>query len=83
MTKIEKITENTFIPISLMATIAGGVVWLTAILYKTDANASEIESIKGTNKEVLKLLQDQNLIVIDRLGRIETKLENLTQSKGR
>lgn len=79
---MNKVTEKTLVPISLVTTIVGGVVWLTTLWYKTEANAAEIAQIKQTSTEIVKTLNENHLVIVDRLGRIETELKNLKQ-KGR
>ena len=66
--------ESALIPMSLIVSIAGslvgGILWLSAMWHKAEASAAEIGSVKI---EVSKLQLD----VIDRLARIETKLDQI------
>lgn len=68
----DAITENTFVPVSLVISIAGGILWLSAMWYKTEASAAEIEKVK-TDLAVLKF------DVVDRLARIETKIDEMKE----
>ncbi len=70
------ITEKTLIPISLISIVCGGMMWLSAMWYKTEATASELVEVKS---EVRKLQVD----VIDRLARIETKLDSMKSPKSK
>lgn len=72
LTKV--VSEKTLIPISLTFSICGGMLWLSAMWFKTEATAAELSTIKT---EVTKLQFD----VIDRLARIETKLDQMKAEK--
>jgi hypothetical protein len=65
-----KLTEQTLIPLSLVGSIVGGVVWLSVIYYKSEATAKDVDQLKSYQLEV-----------IQRLSRIETKLEHLEKEK--
>lgn len=65
-----KLTEQTLIPLSLVGSILGGVIWLSVIYYKSEATARDVDQ--------LKLYQ---LEVIHKLSRIETKLELIEKQK--
>lgn len=71
---MEKITEKTLIPISLVAMLIGGVVWLSVMWYRTDASAKDIHQMKRD----MAVLNDE---VIDRLARIETKLDIMSEGE--
>lgn len=66
-----KLTEQTLIPLSLVGSIIGGVIWLSVIYYKSEATAKDVDQLKQYQLEV-----------ISRLSRIETKLEHLEETKG-
>lgn len=68
----DAITEKTFVPISLVISITGGIIWLSAMWFKTEASAAEIEKVK-TDLAVLKF------DVVDRLARIETKIDEIKE----
>lgn len=72
---MSRITEGTLIPISLVITIIGGVIWLSVIFYKTDANADAIAELKGKQSLLEDKIYLHNQDVIQRLSRIEAKLE--------
>lgn len=59
-----KLTEQTLIPVSLVGSIIGGVIWLSVIYYKSEATAKDVDQLK-----------EYQLEVIHKLSRIETKLE--------
>jgi hypothetical protein len=65
-----KLSEQTLIPLSLVGSIIGGVVWLSVIYYKSEATAKDVDQLKSYQLEV-----------IQRLSRIETKLEHLEKEK--
>jgi hypothetical protein len=65
-----KLSEQTLIPLSLVGSIVGGVVWLSVIYYKSEATAKDVDQLKSYQLEV-----------IQRLSRIETKLEHLEKEK--
>jgi len=71
---MNKITENTLIPVSLVISIIGGAVWVSAIWYDTRANAKSIEKIKEDQKVLANELVQTQKIMIEKLTRIETKL---------
>jgi hypothetical protein len=67
---MKAITENTVIPISLMLSLVGGIVWLTTIYNKTEAHEESLRKIESKQEAYL-----QNLEVIKvKLARIEMKL---------
>ena len=61
-----KLTEQTLIPVSLVGSILGGVIWLSVIYFKAEATAKDVDQLKQYQLEV-----------IHKLSRIETKLELL------
>lgn len=68
------ISEKTLVPISVISIVSGGMIWLSAMWYKTEATASELVEMKS---DVRKLQID----VVDRLARIETKLDSYKETK--
>lgn len=44
---MEKITENTLIPISLVIILIGGVVWLTSTHLKAESNLEAVQRIEA------------------------------------
>lgn len=75
MEKVAKITETTLLPISLVLTIIGGVFWLTMIYSQTEANAKEISKIKDDGREIISKIDEKQTLMLDRLSRIEGRLE--------
>ena len=73
---MNKITENTLIPISLLGTIIGGVVWLSVIYYKAEASASDIQKIEAKLEILQNRIIDQNEKILEKVTRLETKLES-------
>ena len=61
---MNQLSEKTLIPISLVGSILGGVIWLSVIYYKSEATAKDVDQLKQYQLEV-----------ISKLSRIETKLE--------
>lgn len=72
---MSKITENTLVPLSLMATILGAGAWLTVVWYQGNANATAIMEIKTEVKEKSNKLDDKLDEIVQRLSRIEGKLK--------
>ncbi len=72
---MNEITEKTLIPLSLLGTIVGGVVWLSVIYYKTEATAASVHKLENR----LEILQDkivyQNEKILEKVTRLETKLD--------
>lgn len=66
-----KLSESTLVPIGLLGTVTvsliGGVMWLTTIFVQGNANAKEIEGLKGE----FKVLHE----IRERVIRIEEKME--------
>lgn len=73
---METISEKTLVPISLIVAIGGsflgGVAWLTALWFQSDANAYAIVEIKKDQKEIrLEIRED--------LHRLEKKVDKLLE----
>lgn len=67
------ISENTLIPISLVITIIGGVVWLTKL-------HSDVRTLKSSMNDVggsLKKEVDQSKTDSERLVKVEVQLQNV------
>lgn len=75
--RISKITENTLLPISLVVVLIGGVFWLTSIYNQTVANAQDILNIQETQDIMIEKLTEKQTLMLDRLSRIEGRLENI------
>lgn len=68
------ITEKTLIPISLVLTIIGGVVWLTTLWARTEAHANEISDLKSDVRAVAIEVRENNKEVMKKLIELEVKL---------
>jgi hypothetical protein len=68
----KKITENTLVPISLVITLIGGVMWLSALWWRESANAASILEIK-------QVIKDDKAILREDLGRINQKLDHIIE----
>lgn len=73
---MNKITENTLIPISLVITILGGVVWLSTLWARTEAHAEKISKLQVQQESMMKQVTDSNIELVKQLARIEAKLED-------
>jgi hypothetical protein len=78
---MKAITENTFIPISLMIILLGGSAFVTTVYNKTEANANEVLVMHAEIKEDQKqYLEDQRQYVknhakiMQQLARIQERL---------
>ena len=68
------LSEKTLIPISLVITIIGGVVWLTTLWFRTEAQAQNIAEVKAEQKSLVREVQDNNKEVMKKLIELEVKL---------
>lgn len=68
--KVKSISENTLLPISLVITLGGGIMWLTTIYNLTSANEKAIERVE--NKQ--NIYNDNLAIIRDKLSNIEGRL---------
>lgn len=71
------INENTLIPISLVCTFVGAVIWATMLYADTNQHKHEIAEIKSDYKELINEFKNSNLQVIERLAHIEERLKAL------
>ena len=78
---MSKLTEQTLIPLSLVITILGGVIWLSVMYQKVEAG----QLVQRENRiEIQELKRDQaqyKTDVTDRLARMETKIDALLKSR--
>lgn len=79
--KINQITDTTLIPLSFLTVIVGGVFWFTTMYNQTQASAREIEKIQEKQAKIESDYQASQLLIIDKLARIEGRLE-IIQHKG-
>lgn len=68
------ISENTLIPISLVITILGGVVWLTTLWFRSEAHAEMIAEIRAEQKSLAQEVRENNREVMRKLIELELKL---------
>lgn len=64
------ISENTGVSISLVISLAGGMVWLSTLYYKTEAMAQTVSRIEQKQDQYNENQSD----IIQRLSRIEGML---------
>lgn len=70
-----KLTEQTLIPLSLVGSIIGGVVWLSVIYYKSEASASKLEKLELKLEYLQEKLVLQNEKILERMAVLETKMD--------
>lgn len=70
---VGKITEATAVPLSLVAVITSGAVWVSNIKAQTEANTSRIQRVESDQSETVKLLQS----IDGRLSNMEGQLKYL------
>lgn len=63
-------TEGTFIPVSLVIVAMGGMMWLTTLYAKTEANALTLTKIEQKQDAYNQSME----LIIRKLTRIEGKL---------
>lgn len=73
------LTADTFIPLSLIITLMGGVFWLSVMWAEGKTNAKEIVNIKVE----LRDMKEKNNQFETRFTRLESALERLEESIGR
>lgn len=66
-----KITENTTINLTVVATLVGGILWLTNIYAMASKASEDILEIKSEKSEIRKELTE----IKQSLARIEGKLD--------
>ena len=69
------ITEKTLVPISLVITIIGGVVWLTTLWARTEAQAQALIEVKTEQRALVYEIKDNNKEVLKKLIELEIKIE--------
>jgi len=73
LSKIQEITEATAVPIGLMIVIIGAVLTIGSMRDKVEAHETRIQRVEDTET---RFTQE----VIDRLARIETKINGIKRS---
>jgi len=74
-TIMRSISETTLIPISLVITIIGGVIWMTTLWARTENYGARITKVEVTQEMLTKQMTDSNLEIIKQLSKIEGKME--------
>lgn len=77
---MNRITEKTLIPISLVITILGGIIWLTILAENTKANTQSLTNLETEHRALAKDLVETQKKMIESLTRIETKLNIKTRN---
>lgn len=79
---MKAVTEKTLIPISLVITILGGVVWFTTLWARSESFATELAEVKAEQKTMrqdtqtmLESFNKTNLEIVKQLGKIEGRLD--------
>jgi hypothetical protein len=67
------LSEKTVTLLEAGAVLIGGIFWLSALFYRQEAMAEK----QQVQIQDIARLKDYNLEVLDRLARIETKMDNL------
>lgn len=75
---IQKISENTLIPLGIaVIAIGGAATWLTAMKSKVDEHGILIEELRHSNEEHFKMVYEIN----SRLSRMEWANERFYEKK--
>lgn len=72
-----KITENTLMPLSMVAAIAGSIVWLSMIYFKTEASAKAIDGVLLKQDAYIDTVQEINR----RLSVIESEVKRIQEKR--
>ena len=79
-----KITQNTMVPLSFIAVIAGSIFWLAVLstdLRSAQKDIEKLEKIIGTTNTELKILREKSyknhLEISRKLAKIEGKIDFL------
>jgi hypothetical protein len=70
-TRFKKITEDTLLPLSIVALLFGFVSWLTTLYNETREHTSQIVEIKIDQRLVSEKLDR----ILEKIGRIEGKMD--------
>lgn len=78
------ISENTWVSLSLVIAILGGVAWLTSIFFQNRSNGKEIErlwsELENMKRDHVSLGERLNGLN-ERMARIETKIDLLLTNR--
>lgn len=72
-----KITENTLLPISLVSSLVGGIVWLSVIWANGSENTKSIDKLFVRQDQIEATIIEQNQMVIEKLSRLEEQMKYL------
>lgn len=64
---LQKFTENTLVPVSMVIALIGGIGWLTMVYANGVSNTEKVASLETKSEKVTEKLDD----IIQRLIRIE------------
>ena len=73
--------QSTLVPISFVIALLGGSGFITKMYFENEANASIIQEVKVTVEEQKKENHRVKDDFLDRLARIETKVDILLKQK--
>jgi hypothetical protein len=74
---VKKITQDTLLPISLMAAIAYVIFLVGSGYQQLNANTLNIDKLRADDREAITLLRD----ISERLIRIETKIALMEEKR--
>lgn len=69
------LSGKTLVPLTVIVSLAGGIVWLSVMFFNTTANTQNIKRLELR----IDSLEDTNSALLDRTARIETKLDILIE----
>ncbi len=72
---MQKITEKTLLPISLLTVIAGAIFWLSALYVRQESSAKDLAELKQTVNTKDNRTQELLLDILQRVSRIERAVE--------
>lgn len=77
--EVNAITKNTMVPLSVLACLIGGIMWITMVYAQVKQNTKELEKIGEKSDSYLETLHSIDI----RLGAIETELKiKMRDSRG-
>ncbi len=72
---MQKISESTLLPISLLGAIVAVAYWLTGVENRAEAGYSKSEKLEMQFRNAETLREQRDREIIERLSRIETMLD--------
>jgi hypothetical protein len=72
---MNKLTESTLLPLSLVLTIIGGATWMTKIYFTSEAAAAQVDKIERKYETFSDAVIIKLESINDRLARIEERLK--------